>query len=181
MNVRYAVIAMRKVVTTNQVHSDDTFIESVITKLFKLASYIKELNYSGSSILKNILVIILCLLKNLKRPAPEPRYIEFLNFLFRNEDFNIRTIAWNILVEFSSRKENSEKIVKAFDSIVPEGLFCFVFETILDDKESILVKSGAVAVLGSLIEESSFKMGDEKVVSKRHYNLNLIINFSFSV
>jgi hypothetical protein len=82
----------------------------------------------------------------------QTKELKFLFSLCGNKDFEIRILAWNIFAHCAGKRDYAEKFIREFDGLVPDGLFGLVFDKILDRKESVVVKSGAVAVLGVLIE-----------------------------
>ncbi|XP_065076156.1 protein rotatin homolog [Ochlerotatus camptorhynchus] len=148
----------RVIVHSALIEFESKFLNHVINKLCSYITRIGMITYSGSTIIKNCLIIISLLLDQMREVHLKTKHFKVIAMQCSHTSILIRSCAWNVLAKVAKFLSGAHSIIKEC-AYLPGGIHACCINTILDPEEASLVKESAAGLLINLLSHKGDKDG----------------------
>ncbi|XP_055593623.1 protein rotatin homolog [Uranotaenia lowii] len=156
MKIIALVSLCRVVVQSGLLEFDSKFLNHVINKLCSYMNLIRSITYSGSTIIKNCLIIMSLMLDRMKDIHLKPKHYKVIAIQCSHTNPLIRSCAWNVLAKMAKTLSGAHSIIKEC-AYLPGGVHACAAKTLLDPEETSLVKESATGLLIALLSHKEEK------------------------
>lgn len=159
------LVSLLRVVTSSANISANCYTTSfVANKLLKLIAALNSFYHVGSMFVRNCLLTIGNLMLGVDELRVDDKHLELLIVLCGHTEFEIRSYAWNILSKIAGNLRQTAKLLQiATKQGLPNGLYSCSLHTLLDDKESAIVRENAGFMFATLLMQYKNCTPDERI------------------
>lgn len=155
-NVLSLISLARVIAISELIEFENKFLNHVINKLCSYIARIGMLTYSGSTIIKNCLMVISLLLDQMREVHLKSKHFKVIASQCSHTSILIRSCAWNVLAKMAKSLSGAHSIIKEC-IYLPGGMHACCIKTILDPEEASLVKESAAGLLINLLSHKGDK------------------------
>ncbi|XP_062560483.1 protein rotatin homolog [Armigeres subalbatus] len=155
-NVLALISLVRVIALSDLIEFENKFLNHVINKLCSYIARIGLITYSGSTIVKNCLMIMSLLLDQMREIHLKSKHFKVIAVQCSHTSILIRSCAWNVLAKMAKYLSGAHSIIKEC-AYLPGGIHACCIRTILDPEEASLVKESAAGLLINLLSHKGDK------------------------
>ncbi|KXJ71869.1 hypothetical protein RP20_CCG019454 [Aedes albopictus] len=155
-NVLSLISLARVIALSELIEFENKFLNHLVNKLCSYIARIGMLTYSGSTIIKNCLMVMSLLLDRMREVHLKSKHFKVIASQCSHTSILIRSCAWNVLAKIAKFLSGSHSIIKEC-VYLPGGMHACCIKTILDPEEASLVKEAAAGLLINLLSHKGDK------------------------